>query len=162
MSKGPIRHDADHGTAQRATPLMKALIHIPERVQRGDFVLNLSHGLEGEAVQQTLDQYVVTPQLVKAFDDALSFIKSTVVGGQNRQKGAYLHGSFGSGKSHFMAVAHLLMQGHPDARAIPELAPVVSEHDDWLQQHNILLVPYHMIGAPSIEAGILGGYVRHI
>lgn len=143
-------------------PLMKALIHIPERVQRGDFVLNLSHGLEGEAVQQTLDQYVVTPQLVKAFDDALSFIKSTVVGGQNRQKGAYLHGSFGSGKSHFMAVAHLLMQGHPDARAIPELAPVVSRHDDWLQRQNILLVPYHMIGAPSIEAGILGGYVRHI
>ncbi|MGM8930219.1 phage resistance protein [Salinicola halophyticus] len=143
-------------------PLIKELIEIPEKVQRGDFVLNLSQGLEGDAVHQTLAQYVVTPQLAKSFEDALSFIKSTVVGSQNRQKGAYLHGSFGSGKSHFMAVLHLLLQGNPNARAIPELAPAVSQHDEWLQQHNILLVPYHMIGAPSIEAGILGGYVRYI
>lgn len=142
--------------------LIKELIHIPEKVQRGDFVLNLSQGLQAEAIQQTLSEYVVTPQLAKAFEDALSFIKSTVVGGQNRQKGAYLHGSFGSGKSHFMAVLHLLLQGNHQARAITELAPAVSKHDDWLQQHNILLVPYHMIGAPSIEAGVLGGYVRYI
>lgn len=143
-------------------PLIKELIEIPEKVQRGDFVLNLSQGLEGDSVHQTLAQYVVTPQLGKAFDEALAFIKSTVADNQNRQKGAYLHGSFGSGKSHFMAVLHLLLQGNHEARAIKELAPTVSRHDDWLQQHNILLVPYHMIGAPSIEAGILGGYVRYI
>ncbi len=105
---------------------------------------------------------MVTPQLQRSFDDALSFIKSTVVGNQNRQKGAYLHGSFGSGKSHFMAVLHLLLQGNPQARAINELAPAVAKHDEWLQQTNILLVPYHMIGAASIEAGVLGGYARHI
>lgn len=142
--------------------LIKDLIEIPEKVQRGDFVLNLSSGLADEAVSQTLAQYVVTPQLQNSFDDALSFIKSTVVGNQNRQKGAYLHGSFGSGKSHFMAVLHLLLQGNPQARAINELAPAVAKHNDWLQQSNILLVPYHMIGAASIEAGILGGYVRYI
>lgn len=148
--------------------LIKELIEIPEQVQRGDFVLNLSQGLEGSAVHQTLAQYVVTPQLATSFEDALGFIKSAVVGGQtpqgnqNRQKGAYLHGSFGSGKSHFMAVLHLLLQGNTEARAMPELAPAVSKHDEWLHKHNILLVPYHMIGAPSIEAGILGGYVRYI
>lgn len=142
--------------------LIKDLIHIPERVQRGDFVLNLSSGLAENAVQQTLEQYVVTPQLQKSFDDALSFIKSTVVGNQSRQKGAYLHGSFGSGKSHFMAVLHLLLQGNPQARAINELAPLVAKHDNWTQNTNILLVPYHMIGAASIEAGVLGGYARHM
>ncbi len=142
--------------------LIKDLIEIPEKVQRGDFVLNLSSGLAEEAVSQTLGQYVVTPQLAKSFDDALSFIKNTVVGGQKRQKGAYLHGSFGSGKSHFMAVMHLLLQGNTQARAINELAPVVSKNDDWLQKTNILLVPYHMIGAASIEAGILGGYAKYI
>ena len=41
--------------------LIKELGEIPEKVQRGDFVLNLSHGLEGNAVHQTLAQYVVTP-----------------------------------------------------------------------------------------------------
>ncbi|EPW8643381.1 phage resistance protein [Pseudomonas aeruginosa] len=142
--------------------LIKELIEIPEKVQRGDFVLNLSSGLADAAISQTLEQYVVTPQLQRSFDDALSFIKSTVVGNQNRQKGAYLHGSFGSGKSHFMAVLHLLLQGNSQARAINELAPAVAKHDEWLQQTNILLVPYHMIGAASIEAGVLGGYARHI
>jgi hypothetical protein len=142
--------------------LIKDLIDIPEKVQRGDFVLNLSSGLAEEAISQTLEQYVVTPQLVKSFEDALSFIKSTVVGNQNRQKGVYLHGSFGSGKSHFMAVLHLLLQGNTQARAINELAPAVSKNDDWLQKSNILLVPYHMIGAASIESGVLGGYAKHI
>ncbi len=142
--------------------LLKDLITIPEKVQSGDFVLNLSTGLEPAAVKQTLDQYVVTPQLARAFEDALGFIKSTVEGNQNRQKGAYLHGSFGSGKSHFMAVLHLLLQGNAEARAINELASSVSKHDDWLQSKNILLVPYQMIGAASIEAGVLGGYAKYI
>ncbi|MCG7935437.1 MAG: phage resistance protein [Candidatus Thiodiazotropha taylori] len=142
--------------------LIKELIHIPEKVQRGDFVLNLASGLEPDAIDQTLKDYVVTPQLARCFEDALSFIKSTVANQQNRNKGAYLHGSFGSGKSHFMAVLHLLLQGNPKARAIDELAPAVAKHDDWMQSKNILLVPYHMIGASSIESGVLGGYARYI
>ena len=142
--------------------LIKELIEIPEKVQRGDFVLNLSAGLEESAVSQTLEQYVVTDQLKKSFDDALSFIKSTVDTPQHLQKGAYLHGSFGSGKSHFMAVLHLLLQGNAQARAIEALAPAVHKHDDWMAKHNILLVPYHMIGAPSIESGVLGGYAKYI
>jgi len=142
--------------------LMKELIEIPEKVQRGDFVLNLASGLEDDAVDQTLKDYVVTSQLAKCFEDALSFIKSTVASQQNRNKGAYLHGSFGSGKSHFMAVLHLLLQGNTQARAIHELAPAIEKHDEWMQSKNILLVPYHMIGASSIESGVLGGYARYI
>lgn len=142
--------------------LIKELIHIPEKVQRGDFVLNLASGLEADAIEQTLKDYVVTPQLAKCFEDALSFIKSTVSSHQNRNKGAYLHGSFGSGKSHFMAVLHLLLQGNTQARSIAELAPAIAKHDDWMQSKNILLVPYHMIGAANLESGVLGGYARHI
>jgi hypothetical protein len=142
--------------------LIKELIHIPEKVQRGDFVLNLASGLAPEAIEQTLAEYVVTPQLARCFEDALSFVRSAVTSPQNRNKGAYLHGSFGSGKSHFMAVLSLLMAGHPKARAIPELAPAVHKHSDWMQSKNILLVPYHMIGAASIESGVLGGYARFI
>ncbi len=142
--------------------LIKDLIPIPERVQRGDFVLNLASGLAPEAVGQTLKDYVVTPQLARCFDDALSFIKATVASRQNRNKGAYLHGSFGCGKSHFMAVLNLLVQGNSQARGMPELAPAVARHSDWMQRRNILLVPYHMIGAASIESGVLGGYARFI
>lgn len=140
--------------------LIKDLIPIPEQVQRGDFVLNLASGVE--QAEQTLRDYVVTPQLARCFDDALGFIKSAVTPTHNRNKGAYLHGSFGSGKSHFMAVLHLLLQGNMAARAITELGGAVRKHDDWMQSKNCLLVPYHMIGAESVEAGVLGGYARHI
>ena len=142
--------------------LLKELIHIPEQVQQGDFVLNLSAGLDGEAAERTLADYVITKQLADCFENALSFISSAVEDTNKRSKGAYLHGSFGSGKSHFMAVLHLLLQGHTTARALPELAASVTKHDNWMQQQKILLVPYHMIGASSVEAGILGGYAKYI
>ena len=154
-----------HGTGasgSQITVLIKELIHIPEKVQRGDFVLSLASGLEADVIDQTLADYVVTPQLARCFEDALSFIKRSVTNQQNRNKGANLHGSFGSGKSHFMAVLHLLLQGNVKARAIPELAPAVAKHYDWMQSKSILLVPYHMIGAASIKSGILGGYARYI
>ena len=41
--------------------LLKDLINIPERVHTGDFVLRLSEGVEH--AEQTLRNYVVTPQL---------------------------------------------------------------------------------------------------
>ena len=142
--------------------LIKELIQIPEQVQQGDFVLNLAAGLEGDAAKRTLDEYVVTKQLAECFEDALAFVMSAVEDQNLRSKGAYLHGSFGSGKSHFMAVLHLLLQGNTQARSITELSASVSKHDSWMQSNNILLVPYHMIGAASVEAGVLGGYAKYI
>lgn len=49
--------------------LLKDLINIPERVHQGDFVLKLSEGVTH--AEATLRDYVVTPQLVDAFDNAL-------------------------------------------------------------------------------------------
>ncbi len=45
-------------------------------MHQGDFVLKLSEGLQH--AEQTLRDYVVTPQLAVAFDNALAFIKSAV------------------------------------------------------------------------------------
>src|SRR5215203_993794 len=95
------------------------LLDLPERVHKGDFVLNLSEGVTRP--KETLDSYVVTPQLVDCFDNALGFIRSAVE--SRTSKACYLHGSFGAGKSHFMAVLHLLLQHHPEARKRGELAP---------------------------------------
>jgi hypothetical protein len=108
----------------------------------------------------TLGEYVVTPELVKCFDQALDFIRAAVTG--RTSKATYLHGSFGSGKSHYLAVLHLILQGNPQARGIPELAGVIARHNDWLQGKRFLLVPYHMIGAHSMESGVFGGYVDFI
>src|SRR3954451_23666644 len=127
--------------------LIKELIQIPERVQRGDFVIRLSEGVN--RAEDTLREYVVTPELRACFDNALSFIRSAI---QDRtSKASYLHGSFGSGKSHFMAVLHLILQGNAAARGIPELAPVITKHNEWISGKKFLLVPYHMIGARDME-----------
>lgn len=137
--------------------LLKDLISIPERVHQGDFVLQLSKGVTEP--EQTLRDYVVTPQLVDAFNNALGFIQQAVQTGGS--KAAYLHGSFGSGKSHFMAVLNLLLAGNTQAKATPELADVVAKHS-WTQGRKFLLVPYHMIGARDMESAILGQYAEFV
>ena len=139
------------------TPI-RDLIDIPERVHRDDFVLRLSEGVTKPA--ETLRTYVVTPQLADAFDRALDLIKGALASGSS--KAAYLHGSFGSGKSHFMAVLHLLLQQHAEARAAEGLEGVVTRHGDWLAGRRFLLAPYHMIGKPSLEAAVLGGYAARV
>lgn len=138
--------------------LIKDLIDVPETVHKGDFVLHLTEGVN--RAEQTLASYVVTPELRANFDDALSFIQSAVV--DRSSKATYLDGSFGSGKSHLMAVLDLLLEGHPKARGMPDLAPVVSKHGPWMEGKRFLQVPYHMIAAKSIESAILGGYVDHV
>lgn len=139
--------------------LISELLDLPEKVRKGDFVLNLSKGITEP--DKTLEQYVVTPQLVACFDDALGFIRSAV--DSVSSKACYLHGSFGAGKSHFMAVLHLLLQHNPAVRNIADLAKLFDSHKKdnhcWVENKKFLLVPYHMIGARNMESAILGGYV---
>ena len=47
---------------------IKDLFDLPDVVRGGDFVLRLVEGLERP--EQTLRDYVVTPQLAKCFDEA--------------------------------------------------------------------------------------------
>ena len=138
--------------------LIKELINIPEHVPKGDFVLKLTEGIQNP--EATVKDYVVTPQLAKCFDDALNFIRGARDG--NTSKACYLHGSFGSGKSHFMAVLHLILQNNSVARSIAELAPAIDRSNGWTEGKKFLLVPYHMIGQPDMETGILGGYADFI
>ena len=125
-------------------------------MHRDDFVLRLAEGVAKPA--ETLRTYVVTPQLADAFDRALDLIKGALASGSS--KAAYLHGSFGSGKSHFMAVLHLLLQQYAEARAAEGLEGVVTRHGDWLAGRRFLLAPYHMIGKPSLDAAVLGAMRR--
>lgn len=139
------------------TPL-REVIPIPERVTASDFVLRLAEGVQH--TEETLRDYVVTPSLAGNFDEALGLVGQAVRSG--RSQAAFLHGSFGSGKSHFMAVLHALLTHNPTARGIPELADVVAKADDWLQRSSVLQLTYHLIGAESLEAAVLGGYAEQV
>lgn len=137
------------------TPLWKDLIEIPE--QRSTFVLKLTEGLE--RAEETIANYVITPSLAEHFDDALRTIEKGLL--SNKSQGAFLHGSFGSGKSHFMAMLSLLLQGNEAALQLNELGGVVTRHD-WLHERKLLMIPYHMLDARSMEQAVFDGYIRHI
>ena len=137
--------------------LLRDLVAIPDEVHAGDFVLALAKGVGEES---TITEYVVTEQLAGCFDQALGLIKSAVETSASRA--AYLDGSFGSGKSHFMAVLHAILRGDPEARGKKGLADVVAKHDPWLRGRKFLLVPYHMPDSQSLDSAILGGYVAHV
>lgn len=148
-------------TLAQQPPLLRDVIDIKESISTSDFVLQLSEATTPAGAEHALRDYVVTERLLENFDEALGLIKAAVDG--HASKAAYLHGSFGSGKSHFMAVLHALLSASPAARGRADLDPVLTKHE-WLgtQGKRFLLVPYHMLGAKALEQRVLGGYVSHV
>ena len=136
---------------------VKDLLVRPDAVRKGDFVLELTDGVQKPA--QTAADYVVTPSLVDAFDRALGLVGSALKDG--RSKGTYLHGSFGSGKSHFMAMLSLLLRGDEHAWAKGELHGLRGKHS-FAGGKNLLELHFHMIGKDSLESALLGRYVAHV
>src|SRR5215469_18021075 len=107
--------------------LLREVLDIPKQWGAEDYVLRLTDSVDPGSLTQTLDDYVVTPALMEAFDAALGLVAEAVKSGVSR--GAFLKGSFGSGKSHFMAVLYALLRHNAAARDKAELQPVVDKHD---------------------------------
>lgn len=139
--------------------VLRDVLDIKEDVLSGDFKVALSEGFTGKDAG-SVDEYVVTEQLQGEFRKALKVVGSALR--KNASQAAYLHGSFGSGKSHFLTVLHAVLNGEPAARTKPRLREVVAEHDDWLPGKKFLMVPYHLVGAASLESALFGGYVATV
>lgn len=134
-------------------PLLKDLIDIPESVGDADFVVHASERAD-------LTRYVVTDDLRQAFDAALTSVGHAITSG--RSQATFVHGSFGSGKSHFMAVLREILAHDPDARAVRGLAGPVAKTDDWLPGKKIFTLACHMLDARSVEQAILSGYLAQV
>ncbi len=143
-------------------PTLRELLNLPERLGTQDYVLKLSQAINDP--KATAESYVPTEQLARCFDEALTLIRDAlgVETGFTESKAAYLHGSFGAGKSHFMAMLYLLLHGDGYARSVKELADVVARHSEWTSGRKFLLVTYHMSDATTLEDRLLGGYVDRI
>lgn len=142
------------------TTLLKDVINIPEHTGAEDYVLRLTDSVGHSAAEATIASYVVTPALATAFDQALGLVGEAVNSGVSR--GAFLIGSFGSGKSHFMAVLHALLTHEPAARAQQDLQGVIAKHDPDLEGRTILPLAFHLLGAKSLEQALFDGYLRQI
>ncbi|HCX84436.1 MAG TPA: phage resistance protein, partial [Micrococcales bacterium] len=121
-------------------------------------MLQLGTGVTTKAAA-TLSEYVVTEAITGAFADALDLVAAATARGD--AKGAFIHGSFGAGKSHFMAVLNLLLAGNPHARTLPGLAPVIADRGDLLAKRYLTL-DYHLLGKESLEHALFEGYLRAV
>lgn len=142
-----------------STPL-RDIFTIPETTSTSDYVLRLTESVEDAHLARTLTDYVVTPELIRSFDSALGTVAQAIR--DNKSLGRFLTGSFGSGKSHFMAVLYALLRQDARARAIPELADPIARHDPELQERRILPLTFHLLGATSLEQALFDGYLRQI
>ncbi|MER7164661.1 phage resistance protein [Micromonospora sp. NPDC000207] len=133
--------------------LLRDVIDIPTSVGDGDFVVKAAEGAD-------LHRYVVTDQLRESFAAALTKIGHAVTSGKSQA--VFLHGSFGSGKSHFMAVLREILRHNPQARQIRGLAEPVIAADPWLRDRRLLTLTFHMLDARSVEQAVLEGYLNQI
>ncbi|MGW3604366.1 phage resistance protein [Micromonospora sp. NPDC005161] len=133
--------------------LLRDVIDIPASVGDGDFVVRAAEGAD-------LHRYVLTDQLRDNFAEALRRIGHAVTTG--RSQAMFLHGSFGSGKSHFMAVLREVLQHNPAAREVRGLAEPVLAADPWLRDRKLLTLTFHMLDARSVEQAVLEGYLNQI
>lgn len=137
---------------------VKELLDLPDQIRKGDFVLKLAEGVE--RVGDTVASYVVTPGLAEAFDRCLRLIGSALRDG--RSVASFLHGSFGSGKSHFMALLSLMLDGREEAWRIPELHPLRAKHE-FVGKKKLLQLRFHMVGhAGNLEDAIFARYVAYV
>ena len=120
------------------------------------------------APERTADTYVPTPALVDAFERALDLVGHAL--SKRETRGAVLHGSFGSGKSHFMAMLSLMLQGHDAPWRLPELHPLRDKHR-WVgalaggagaDGKRLFELHVHMLGKASLEHGVFGGYLSAV
>ncbi|MFB4305066.1 PglY protein [Actinomadura sp. GTD37] len=137
---------------------LKDVLDIPESVHAGQFKVELSGGFD--ATFDMVGKYVVTDQLAEAFRKSLRLVRDALQEGESAA--AYLHGSFGSGKSHFMTVLHAVLDGHSSvlSEEKPRLREVYADNASWLGGKKFMMVPYHLVGATDLDSKILGGYVR--
>ncbi|MDP9638991.1 putative ATPase [Rhodococcus cercidiphylli] len=105
-------------------PLRDAM-NIPLAVHDNDFVLQIHRAQE--AASQMLTDYVVTESIAESFEKGLTLVEATLNSGWS--KGAFIHGSFGSGKSHHMSVMHLLPTRNAQAKVLPGLQKQVEKHE---------------------------------
>ena len=137
--------------SELSLPLRDA-ISIPEAVHDADFVLQIDKAQDQP--DQTINDYVVTPGIAAAFHDGLELIRSAFE--NTSARGTFVHGSFGAGKSHFMAVLHLLLTGNAHARALPGLQEEVAKYSLVLDR-NLLAVDYYNAGDLADVSKALNG-----
>lgn len=145
------------GTSSGA-PLLRDVFDIPEDAV-DTFVLKLADSTKEDQLRSTVNDYVITDDIAENLNLALGFVDTALNTGNNQ--GVYLTGSFGSGKSHFMAVLYALLSKSPVTREIPELQKLIEKHPASVGAQrgtgDLLQIPFHFLDSTSIEDTVFRG-----
>jgi hypothetical protein len=137
--------------------VLHEILDLPPQVTKSAFVVRLAEGVAHPDV--LLDTYAITPDLHQAFDQALGLAGRAL--GERRNVAAFIHGSFGSGKSHFMGVLSLLLANHPRPWAQPELHDLLRKYE-WVKTKRLLRLHFNLMGARSLDEKIFGEYLAQM
>jgi hypothetical protein len=136
----------------------------PEGINAMDFVVRLAEAdPDSAAVQRLVNDYVITPTI--AFELPAILDKMKQVFDRGEEYGRFIHGSFGSGKSHFMTILALLVEGA--APAWQKFRPLFQQHrselqakgrealdhEAWLAGAGLLVVRIHMLTVRGKDTG---------
>ncbi len=133
---------------------LRDILDLPREVTKSAFVVRLAEAVERPDV--LMDTYAITPDIHNALGKGLGLIGNAMT--ERRNDAAFVHGSFGSGKSHFMAVLSLLSGNAPRPWAEPGLHDLLARHE-WVKTKKILRLHLNMIDAPSLGEKIFGDYL---
>jgi len=135
-----------------------------EDIRAMGFVVKLRESDPGsDEAKQLVDDYVITPAVEKELPRILDDMKQVFDRGE--EYGRFIHGSFGSGKSHFMTMLSQLLEGSQPAWK--KFRPLLDAHKDsqtgtsgdsvdhetWLAKAGVLVVRIHMLSVRGKSTG---------
>ncbi len=137
----------------------------PEDIRAMGFVVRLRESEPGsDEVKQLVDDYVITPAIEKELPRILDDMKQVFDRGE--EYGRFIHGSFGSGKSHFMTMLSLLLEGAQPAwkkfrpllnthrKTLADKGRDAADHEAWLDKAGLLVVRIHMLSVRGKSTGL--------
>jgi hypothetical protein len=127
----------------------------PEDIRAMGFVIKLKELAPGSPeLAQLVKDYVVTPAVAQDLPVVLEKMRQVFDRGE--EYGRFVHGSFGSGKSHFMTMLSLLLEGVPEAwqKDNAAFAGLRAKHHGWIVEAHLLVVRIHMLSIKGKGTGL--------
>ena len=138
------------------TVLLKDVISIPERAGTEDYVLKLTEGVGQGRLDATIDDYVVTDDLARAFNEALDTVAAALeVTARAEHRSCPVRLAPARATS-WRCFTHCLATTRQHGQR-PSCSPVIASHDAQLQGKKVLRLAFHFLDAESIEQCVLGG-----
>lgn len=130
--------------------LVRDVLDLPDEVP--ECVVNIRQFDDPDVLAENVRDYVITPRVAQELEDFVQRLHRSVQWHEGG-RGHFVHGSFGSGKSHFMATLGLILQGHPAIwqKDHPIIQKLRAEFSDWLGSHPVLVVPVYMLGQETFQ-----------